>query len=58
MFYPGVFYFEKLNFGALFHLKKVRQNSNFQKKTLKDRKFGPKMENDIFNGQNLNTFRD
>ena len=29
IFYPGVLYFENLDFGALFHLKKKRQNSNF-----------------------------
>ena len=58
MFYPGVFYFENLNFGALFHLKKVRQNSNIQNATLQDRKFGPKMEDEIFYGQKSNTFRD
>ena len=58
IFYPGVFYFENLNFGALFHLKKVRQNSNFQNKTLQDRKFGPKMGDEIFHGQKLNLFRD
>ena len=58
IFYPGVVYFENLNFGVLFHPKKVRQNSNFQNKTLKDRKFGPKMEDEIFYGQKLNLFRD
>ena len=58
IFYPGVFYFENLNFGALFHLRKVRQNSNFQNKTLQDRKLGPKMEDEIFNGQKSVTFRD
>ena len=36
----------------------MRQNSNFQNKTLQDRKFGPKMEDEIFYGQKLNTFRD
>jgi len=46
--YPGVFYFEILNFGALFYGEKVRQNSNFQIKTLQDRKFGQKMGDEIF----------
>ena len=58
IFYPGVFCFELSNFGAHFHLKKVRQNSNFQNKTLQDRKFRPKMEDEIFHGQKLDTFRD
>jgi len=43
---------------SLVHLKKVRQNSNFQNKTLQDRKFGPKMGDEIFNGQKLIAFRD
>ena len=54
IFYPGVFYFEILNFSALFKGENVRQNSNFQNKTLQDRKFGPKMGNEIFYGQKLN----
>ena len=48
IFYPGVLYFENLDFGTIFHLKKVRQNSKFQNKTLQDRKFGPKMGDEIF----------
>ena len=51
IFYPGVLYFENLNFGALFHLKKVRQNLNFQNETHWDRKFEPKMGDEIFPGQ-------
>ena len=58
IFYTGVLYFENLNFGALFHLKKVRQNSNFQNKTLQDRKFVTKIEDEIFHGQKSKTFRD
>ena len=38
--------------------EKVRQNLNFQNTTLKDRKFGLKMEDETFYGQKLNLFRD
>ena len=58
IFYPGVFYFENLNFGALFLSEKVSQNSNFRNTALQDRKFGPKMGDEIFYGQKLNFFRD
>ena len=43
-----------LGFGV--HLEKVRQNSNFQKKTLQDRKLGPQMGYEIFHGQKLIAF--
>ena len=56
IFYPGVFCFENLDFGTLFDLKKVRQHSNFQNKTLQDRKFGSKMGDEIFYGLKLDTF--
>jgi len=52
IFYPGVFHFESLNFVALFKDEKVRQNSNFQNKVLQDRKFRPKMEDEIFLSKN------
>ena len=36
----------------------MRQNLNFQNKALQDRKFGPKMGDEIFYGQKSFTFRD
>ena len=36
----------------------MRQNSNSENKTLQDRKFGPKMEDEIVYRQKSITFRD
>ena len=48
----------KVEFWRTFYGEKVRQNSNLKDKTLQDRKFGPKMGDEIFYGEKLNLFQD